>query len=208
MHFSRWQCMQRMRQCQLRSSMFSGCQSIQRSTRHCQGYVFALGRRSCCREASCLARRQKGSPWCVLLHMIAFKLRQLLIPLLFKHDIVRDFTLAAHTSDELQNMQRSFVDQLLQKTAVAKGDSNDHLSNYASTSLVHHIRCAVITPLHDDELAKTWLMDKNNEILDSVLLGIKQSEIQRLADWYNQDGDWFNAAHIFNIIGMFEHACL
>ena len=124
------------------------------------------------------------------------------------HDIVRDFTLAAHTSDELQNMQRSFVDQLLQKTAVAKGDSNDHLSNYASTSLVHHIRCAVITPLHDDELAKTWLMDKNNEILDSVLLGIKQSEIQRLADWYSQDGDWFNAAHIFHIIGMFEHACL
>ena len=24
----------------------------------------------------------------------------------------------------------------------------------------------------------------------------------------SQDGDWFNAAHIFHIIGMFEHACI
>jgi hypothetical protein len=98
-------------------------------------------------------------------------------------------------------MQRSFVDQLLQKTAVAKGDSNDHLSSYASTSLVHHVRCAVITPLHDDELAKTWLMDKNNEILDSVLLGIKQSEIQHLAEWYIKKEDWFNAASTFFVLG-------
>ena len=96
-------------------------------------------------------------------------------------------------------MQRSFVDQLLQQAA---GDSNEHLITYASTSLVHHVRGAVITPLHNDELAKNWLLEKNDTILDSVLLGISQSELQSLAEWYNHDEDWYNAAHVYNILGV------
>jgi hypothetical protein len=104
-------------------------------------------------------------------------------------------------------MQRSFVDQLLQKTAVAKGDLNDHLSHYASNSCVHHVRNAVTAPLHDDSLAKAWLIiDKNDTILDSLLLGINQKELHELADWYSEDEDWFNAAHIFYILGLSSHA--
>ena len=99
-------------------------------------------------------------------------------------------------------MQRSFVDQLLRKVADTKGSSNTDLINYASTSLVHHVRGAVITPLHTDELAKNWLLEKNDTILDSVLLGISQSELQSLAEWYNHDEDWYNAAHTFHILGI------
>ena len=102
-------------------------------------------------------------------------------------------------------MQRSFVDQLLRKAADTKSSSNTDLTNYASTSLVHHVRGAVITPLHNDELAKGWLLEKNDTILDSVLLGISQSELQSLAEWYNHDEDWYNAAHTFHILGMKSH---
>jgi hypothetical protein len=118
------------------------------------------------------------------------------------HDIVRDFTLAAHTSEKLQAMQRSFVDELLQRTADPKGDSNGHLSSYASISLVHHVRGAVATPLHDDKLAKGWLRETDNVILDGILLGISQPEIQRLADWYYKNEDWYEAASIFYILAM------
>ena len=99
-------------------------------------------------------------------------------------------------------MQRFFVDQLLRKAADTKGSSNTDLINYASTSLVHHVRGAVITPLQTDELAKNWLLEKNDTILDSVLLGISQSELQSLAEWYNHDEDWYNSAHTFHILGI------
>ena len=94
-------------------------------------------------------------------------------------------------------MQRSFVDHLLKKIAAAS-----NLLNFACTSLVHHIRGAVITPLHNDESAKAWLMDENDVILDSILLGIEQSEVQGLADWYIANEDWFNAANIFHILAL------
>jgi hypothetical protein len=90
-----------------------------------------------------------------------------------------------------------------QRLLKAKGGSNDHITHYASNSFVHHVRNAVTTPLHDDDLAKAWLIiDKNDAILDSLLLGINQIELHELADWYSEVENWFNAAHIFHILGM------
>jgi hypothetical protein len=76
------------------------------------------------------------------------------------HDIVRDFTLAAHSEAELQQWQASFVQTLI--TAVsASAESKSHKINqsYAHTLLSYHVRSAVTRPLHSDPLVVDWLMN-------------------------------------------------
>jgi hypothetical protein len=75
--------------------------------------------------------------------------------------IVRDFTLSAHTAQQLQELQRSFTTLLLgsyKTTAQQTTKASRITAAYSTTTLKYHLKGAVTTPLCDDELAKIALL--------------------------------------------------
>jgi hypothetical protein len=82
-------------------------------------------------------------------------------------DIVRDFTLVSRTSLELQELQQAFIRTIISSIAAKSGGKQGHeaLNTYATSSLAHHVRAALSTPLATDGLASILLFHKDPSIV-------------------------------------------
>ena len=85
-------------------------------------------------------------------------------------DIVRDYTLAARTAFELQQLQQSFIRTLIASIAAKSGGSQSHtiLYSYGTNSLAYHVRAALSAPFAADGLAASLLLNKDASIIASV----------------------------------------
>jgi hypothetical protein len=83
---------------------------------------------------------------------------------------VRDYTLAARTAFELQQLQQSFIRTLISSIATKSGGSQSHaiLYSYGTNSLVYHVRAALSAPFAVDGLAASLLLNKDNSIIAQV----------------------------------------
>lgn len=126
--------------------------------------------------------------------------------ILFVSDIVRDFTLAAHKSTELQQCQRQFVQALVD----ASSDENDSktptiatVRTYASTMLTFHVKATVISPLCKDASVMSWLLHPNANIVEQVLQGVGAAACDDLAMWLrNTKADFWSAARLWYLLAM------
>ena len=83
---------------------------------------------------------------------------------------MRDYTLAARTAFELQQLQQSFIRTLISSIAAKSGGSQSHaiLYSYGTNSLAYHIRAALSAPFAVDGLAASLLLNKDNSIISQV----------------------------------------
>jgi hypothetical protein len=129
----------------------------------------------------------------------------LLCPL--QHDIIRDYTLAAHAANELQQRQRCFCQCLLDMSGDGK-ESTATLSirAYASTLMHFHVRGAAITPLSSDLLVQSWLLPPSSsievdDIRNQFFQGVGSSNTNDLAIWFREKRDYWSAAQLWKILG-------
>ena len=121
---------------------------------------------------------------------------------------MRDFTLAAHTSKELQQCQRSFVEVMMENLR------EKHTAVYVSTHFGFHITTGHIMPLKEDPLVQKLLLDANivgklsatiPDIVDQTLSALDAAAIDDLALWMQDaQGDAWSAAQLWRILGMFS----
>ena len=74
------------------------------------------------------------------------------------HDIVRDFTLASHTKNELQRYQHQFVQALIDATDDVESKQIVVVLKYAEAQLSFHVAAAVTAPLRKNPAVITWLL--------------------------------------------------
>ena len=83
---------------------------------------------------------------------------------------MRDYTLAARTAFELQQLQQSFIRTLTSSIATKSGGNQSHaiLYSYGTNSLAYHVRAALSAPFAADGLAASLLLNKDASIIASV----------------------------------------
>jgi hypothetical protein len=119
------------------------------------------------------------------------------------HDIVRDFTLASHSSTELQQRQRQFVQRLIQECTDNSSTDSVVARSYVSGCLKCHIRGAVKIPLCEDADALSWLMHSDDDVNNQALQGCGASNVNDLALWLRDNKqDYFIAGKMWQVLGI------
>ena len=101
------------------------------------------------------------------------------------HDIVRDFTLSAWKSEELQQRQYRFVQSVIDG---AEGDGGNSIVS-VSTEYIHmlsyHIKVAAVYPLAEDMMGvQRWIVHDNENVTHQTLISVKLEEVYALAAWF------------------------
>ena len=79
--------------------------------------------------------------------------------------IARDFTLASHNSKDLNQLQRKFIEAIIQ----AVGDSPPPtLLEYTKHKLLWHMKGGLIEPYSQDELARRLALHSDTRTLDTI----------------------------------------
>ena len=110
-----------------------------------------------------------------------------------QHDIVRDFTLAAHTSTALQLRQRQFSQALIDH-CTANEDKSAIARSYMRLFLNVHVRGGVSAPISKDATAQEWLLHADNDVVDQCFIAIDLTDLEELAEWLTKDKEDFFAA--------------
>jgi len=76
---------------------------------------------------------------------------------------------------------------------------------YATNSIVHHIRTALVTPFADDKLAARLLLHEDEAIVADVLLGVNHTDVIAFVEHFKiaktEDGRW-HAAKLTHSMAM------
>jgi len=110
------------------------------------------------------------------------------------HDIVRDFTLAAHTTTALQQRQRQFSQALIDHCTTNDDKSTTVARRYMRRFLNVHVRDGVSAPLSKDTAAQGWLLHTDSDVVDQCFVAINLTDIEELAEWLTKDKEDFFAA--------------
>ena len=104
------------------------------------------------------------------------------------HDIVRDYTLAAHSVSALQQLQRVFTQHIV-KLASDRGEQTkaafQAAKEYATSMLSQHVRAALVNiPLLQDKLVQGWLLSLDKGIAHQVFAAMPSiAVVEELARW-------------------------
>jgi hypothetical protein len=120
---------------------------------------------------------------------------------LFQHDIIRDYTLAAHTPNELQQRQRCFCQCLIDiSTNGEEITATVSIRTYASTLMHFHVLAAAFTPLSNDALVQSWLL-RQDDIGYRAVEGVGSSNTNDLAIWFRDNKhDYWSAALLWKTL--------
>ena len=89
---------------------------------------------------------------------------------MYVSQIVRDYTLSCYQNNGLQQLQRGFVQAVVNAAADAsKASANAvHVATYVNSQLTEHIRAAAIVPLTTDSLVQSLLLHENENVGGAV----------------------------------------
>jgi hypothetical protein len=121
----------------------------------------------------------------------------------FQHDIIRDYTLAVHTPNELQQRQRYFCDCLIDTaTNGEESVATASIRTYASTLLHFHVRGAAVIPLSNDALVQSWLLmgEQSDDIVYQVFQGVGSSNTNDLAIWFREEREYWSSAQLWRTL--------
>ena len=119
------------------------------------------------------------------------------------HDIVRDFTVTAHTSSELQQLQHSFAVALVDSaTGSDKSKGASAIQSYAHTLLSYHVRAGVVTPLSNDAALISWIaVDPEDPdrgwIAYQALQGVETADVEELAVELSQTKKFLSSGRVW-----------
>ena len=127
----------------------------------------------------------------------------LLFVFLFQHNIIRDYTLAAHTPNELQQRQRCFCECLIDmSTNGEESTATVSIRTYATTLMHFHVRAAAFTPLSNDALVQSWLL-RQDDIGYRAVEGVGSSNTNDLAIWFRDNKhDYWSAALLWKTLAL------
>ena len=119
---------------------------------------------------------------------------------------VRDFTLSAHSSAELQQRQLEFAQALIDGTSADDSSrSGVAVREYCSILLHFHARAGAISPLWSEPRIVTWLLHKDSSIVDQLIQGLPLSDVADLAAWLGSEAggsdDW-KSAQVYYILAL------
>ena len=120
---------------------------------------------------------------------------------LFQHDIIRDYTLAAHTPNQLQQRQRCFCECLIDmSTNGEESTATVSIRTYAFTLMHFHVRAAAFTPLSNDALVQSWLL-RQDDIGFQAVEGVGSSNTNDLAIWFRDNKhEYWSAALLWKTL--------
>jgi hypothetical protein len=132
------------------------------------------------------------------------KLELLFLAGIALHDIVRDFTLAAHTSAELKELHVGFVHCLLDEyDAVMTKTSKPakSIAAYATTCLTYHFKAAFAPPLQKCSLTRRALLHTDG-IVDQALQSVSVEDVSNLAKCLTDEKDHWGAARLHDALAF------
>ena len=94
-------------------------------------------------------------------------------------DIVRDFTLASFKAKRLQDLQRKFLEAIISSVG---DNASPKLSDYANTSLMWHMRGALIEPRSKDELVRRLVLHSDERTRETI-----SGQVTNIGRPYSQD---------------------
>jgi hypothetical protein len=119
---------------------------------------------------------------------------------------VRDFTLSAHSSAELQQRQLDFAQALIDgASADDSSRSGVAVREYCNTLLHFHAQAGATSPLHLEPRIVAWLLHKDSTIVDQLMQGLPSSDVANLAAWLGSEAgrseDW-KSAQVYYILAL------
>jgi hypothetical protein len=126
------------------------------------------------------------------------------------HDIVRDYTLSAHSAAELQQRQLQFSEALIDGTSADDSSrSGVAVREYCYTLLNFHVRAGVTSPLFTEPRIVAWLLHKDSSIVDQLIQGLALPDAAELASWLGSEAggsDHWESAQIYSVLAKVARA--